>query len=203
MHDRNLKRIPSISHLELRLESGIGTRPGADGQIRLYTQIWIGGVCVSEPQFVDVPWLVNSLLRPGHYDFMACGCGLREDGSRWCGYRFSGVDVMHEGDFVRWQFRPPQCEDNELCDPSEEPAAMHEHVFRRAQVRDAIESYLAGVRSLVQDRPGLYAWPIKGFTIEELLARDIDTWWQPGDWSPDDGSDPARGSTAGASKAPV
>ena len=191
-----------VSRFELRLQDHGQGHPGPDGLIPLDTQVWIDGECVSEPQFVDVPWLINSLLRPGHYDFMACGCGLREDGSRWCGYRFSGIDVMHKGDFVRWRFRLPQCEDDELSNPREEPVVMYKHLFRRAQMRDAIESYMAAVRLLVQDRPGLCAWPIEGCTVEELLARDLDTWWQPGSWSAH-GNGPARGSTGGPSETPM
>lgn len=169
--DAEPETLPVPNRFELRLVERCADEVcEIRGQISLDAEIWVDGVLLDEPHFIDLPMLVQSLHESRWFDIFTCGCGVG-----MCAGIVDGIQVTHRGGLVDWSFRRPQSAGN-LLDPAlsewEKTAVPVSFTFDKAQMLAAIEAFLDVVRAEVGTQPERFSWPVHGFTIADLLRLD-------------------------------
>lgn len=159
-----------LNRLELRVYV---TDPCSDEKagIRPYlqTEIWVDGVHLDEPHPVDLPLLIQSRHKPGSYDIFTCSCG---EGA--CAGIVEGIHVTHEGELVHWDFRRPQSAEQIDATKGEwrDIASPVHLTFGRAQMLEAIRSYLDEIAAIAGDRPEAFDWPVAAISVRSIIGTD-------------------------------
>ena len=166
-----LDRGAHCNQIELRLKDGVAQGQHlTGGQIMLHSEIWVDGKHLDEPHFIDLPMLVQSLYEQRRFDIFTCGCGVG-----MCAGIVDGIEVQHASGLVRWSFRRPLAADF-LLDPEltewEKTAVPVSLTFDRAQMVNAIETYLDTVRALVGEESSKFDWPVRGLSVQDVLKID-------------------------------
>lgn len=153
---------------ELRLK--VGSEDIAEGQRRIYSEIWVNGRCIDEPHFLDLPLLVQSLHKEGWFEIYTCNCGFAS-----CAGIVDGIRVIHDVQYIHWYFRRPQAAENlldEAWNKWEATAVPVAFTFERDQMLLAIKTYLDLICRIVGDDPSAFDWPVHGLTVEDVLEID-------------------------------
>lgn len=164
-----------LNRFELRLKNDVAERwLPRDSTIDLEAEIWIDGHHLDEPHSIDLPELIFSCHKERWFGIFSCGCGKAD-----CAGIVDGIHVTHQKseDLIRWALRLPQSAEN-LLDHAlsewEKAAIQLDFAFDRAQMTNAINTFLDGVRRLVGAHPERFSYPIHGHAVQDILTLDPD-----------------------------